>query len=628
MAAQNANAVAITGGTVAGITDLPIADGGTGTGTKLTAFNALSPAIVEGDIIFRDAANNIKLAIGVADQVLTVNAGATAPEWVTPLTVATDEIWDVAGDIVHANGANSAIRLPIGAIGNVLTVNGAGTAPEWSVPGAGTDVANDLIWNVAGDLVYADGANHAVILPIGTANQILAVNAGATAPEWVTPPTGIAGDPIWDVEGDLVIGTGVDSGTRLPRGTTGQYLKMNALGTRPEWGIVTAVGSVGTDIIWDAAGDLVYGTGPDAAVRLPKGAAAQLLAMNSADTAPEWISELGQNFLINGDFKIAQRGTTFTAATVPLNSDDTYLLDRWTLLSDGNDIVDVSQETTAANLPTGAAAAIKFDIETEDKKFGVIQIIEAKNSCALIGGTVSLSFKAARGAGDNNTLIRAAVLSWNSVADVVTSDVVNVWGNEGTNPTLVANWTFENVPVALAALTDAWQTYKIEGIAIDTASTTNIAVFIWSEDKTNDVGDLVYITNIKLELNPTATVFVPRLMGHELELCKRYYEIFAPVINFGYYAMGYASITTSSRFVLRYIEKRIIPTITISDVTKFLVQYLGTSTATTDLFGGLISVFSCQLVATVAAVLTAGDGVVLMGENVAATHWIGVSAEL
>jgi hypothetical protein len=229
-----------------------------------------------------------------------------------------------------------------------------------------------------------------------------------------------------------------------------------------------------------------------------------------------------RNALINGCFRVAQRGTAFTAATAPLNSDDTYLLDRWVLLSDGNDIVDVTQVTTP--VPVGAYAAACFDIETEDKKWGILQILEAKDSARFIGGTVSLSFKARRGAGDTSTLLRAAVVSWSSTADTVTSDVVDAWGDEGTNPTLVANWTAENTPAALAELTDAYQTFKIEGIVIDTASTTNIAVFIWSDDKTNAVGDLVYIADVQLELSATATPFAARPIEQELALCQRYFE--------------------------------------------------------------------------------------------------------
>ncbi len=228
-----------------------------------------------------------------------------------------------------------------------------------------------------------------------------------------------------------------------------------------------------------------------------------------------------KNAIINGCMRVPQRGTSFTSATTPANSDDTYLLDRWILLSDGNDIVDVTQVTTP--VPTGSYAAACFDIETEDKKWGIIQILEAKDSARFIGGTVSISFKARMGAADTSTLLRAAVLSWSSTADTVTSDVVNAWGAEGTNPTVVANWTLENTPAALDALTASYQTYKIEGILIDTASTTNIAVFIWSDDMTNAVGDLVYITGIQLELGSVATPFEFRPYGQELALCQRYY---------------------------------------------------------------------------------------------------------
>ena len=43
----------------------------------------------------------------------------------------------------------------------------------------------------AGDIAYrASTANAKTRLPIGTAGQVLQVNSGATAPEWVTPATG------------------------------------------------------------------------------------------------------------------------------------------------------------------------------------------------------------------------------------------------------------------------------------------------------------------------------------------------------------------------------------------------------------------------------------------------------
>lgn len=48
----------------------------------------------------------------------------------------------------------------------------------------GGDIATDTIWNVAGDLVQGTGSNTAARLAIGTALQVLQVNAGATAVEW------------------------------------------------------------------------------------------------------------------------------------------------------------------------------------------------------------------------------------------------------------------------------------------------------------------------------------------------------------------------------------------------------------------------------------------------------------
>jgi hypothetical protein len=267
----------------------------------------------------------------------------------------------------------------------------------------------------------------------------------------------------------------------------------------------------------------------------------------------------GKNAIINGSMRVAQRGTSFTSATTPANSDDTYLLDRWILLSDGNDIVDVSQVTTP--VPTGSYSAACFDIETEDKKWGILQVLEAKDSARFIGGTVSLQFKAAMATGDTNTLLRAAVLSWSSTADTVTSDVVNAWGAEGTNPTVVANWTFENTPAALDALTASYQTYKIEGIAIDTASTTNIAIFIWSDDMTNAVGDLVYITDVQLEPGSVSTSFEFRHYVQELALCQRYY-CFRPDQGGAGIAISTAIVVCNIGYV---VPMRVIPTVVISN---------------------------------------------------------------
>lgn len=72
-------------------TDLAIANGGTGQSTAGAAFDALSPVTTAGDLIYRNGSGNVRLAIGTAGQVLTVNSGATAPVWASS-----------SGDVVYA----------------------------------------------------------------------------------------------------------------------------------------------------------------------------------------------------------------------------------------------------------------------------------------------------------------------------------------------------------------------------------------------------------------------------------------------------------------------------------------------------------------------------------------------
>ena len=52
-----------------------------------------------------------------------------------------------------------------------------------------TNSSTDLI-TTAGDILYGTAADTVARLGIGTASQVLAVNSGATAPEWVTPAAG------------------------------------------------------------------------------------------------------------------------------------------------------------------------------------------------------------------------------------------------------------------------------------------------------------------------------------------------------------------------------------------------------------------------------------------------------
>jgi hypothetical protein len=93
---------------------------------------------------------------------------------------------------------------------------------------------------------------------------------------------------------------------------------------------------------------------------------------------------------------------------------------------------------------------------------------------------------------------------------------------EGTNPTLIANATYENTPANLN-VTTSFETYTVSA-AVDTASTTNIILFIWSDVTDTTAGDFLYVTNVQLEKGSTATSFDYRPYGTEEALCQRYFQ--------------------------------------------------------------------------------------------------------
>jgi hypothetical protein len=67
--------------------------------------------------------------------------GASWSTWATLGTtgsVATDAIWDAAGDLAVGSGSNTASKLSAGATaGHVLTSNGSAAAPSWQAAGSG-----------------------------------------------------------------------------------------------------------------------------------------------------------------------------------------------------------------------------------------------------------------------------------------------------------------------------------------------------------------------------------------------------------------------------------------------------------------------------------------------------------
>jgi len=231
-------------------------------------------------------------------------------------------------------------------------------------------------------------------------------------------------------------------------------------------------------------------------------------------------SSSAANLLSNGDMSIDRAVGPYTN-TGSRNNDASETLTGWYVLSDGNNIVSVAQDTTIANIPTGARAALKATVVTTNKKFGFVKFLTRAQSMAILAGTASLRFKARTHASNIIANMRVGILTWSGTADAYTLDVVSTtnWGTAGTSPTLATNWTYENTPANLA-LTSSWQTFDVAGAAIDTASGANVAVFFWSDDTTTTASDELWLSEVSLIPGASASDIVKRHILDESHLNK------------------------------------------------------------------------------------------------------------
>lgn len=130
-----------------------------------------------------------------------------------------------------------------------------------------------------------------VDLPLKTLKAGTNITITNNADDIQIDAAGGGGDPSTrTTKGDLEGFSTVDA--RIPVGTNGQVLEADsaqALGVK--WATPAAGGSVATDAIFDAKGDLAGGTGADTAARLPVGTNGQVLSADSAEaTGLKWIA--------------------------------------------------------------------------------------------------------------------------------------------------------------------------------------------------------------------------------------------------------------------------------------------------------------------------------------------------
>jgi hypothetical protein len=126
------------------------------------------------------------------------------------------------GDILYASSASVWARLGTGTVGQVLTAGGAGAAPSWQTASIALIPQSSTIEAGTYDLTLSTTTQ-----TTGAGTLSIPDIAGATHRIMTVATTGLAAGDIFYYNGTQVV--------RLAKGSAAQTLKMNAGATAPEW---------------------------------------------------------------------------------------------------------------------------------------------------------------------------------------------------------------------------------------------------------------------------------------------------------------------------------------------------------------------------------------------------------
>lgn len=348
------------------------------------------------------------------------------------------------------------------------------------------------------------------------------------------------------------LGNSIDTSfVDLKGGTTGQVLsKASNTDLDFTWVAQDDSNAIQNTIV-DAKGDLIAASAADTPARLAVGNNGEtLVADSSTTTGLRWQGNYaaGKNIVINGDFRIWQRGTSGFSLGGAYNSD------RWAFYRDGSGATDAitQQSFTAGAAPVAGYEAPFFwrysatVAGTGGTERSLYQRIEDVRTFA--NQTVTVSFWAKADATRTITLS----LSQNFGSGGSTSVTTSL-----TSQSVTTSWARYSATVAVPS---------VSGKTIGTSSYLQLLLGF-----PINVTETIDIWGVQLEAGLVATAFqtATGTLAGELAACQRYYQ---QIVNGNTQNIGVGwNYSASYSICMLYlpVKMRVEPTLSVTSGTNF-----------------------------------------------------------
>ena len=327
----------------------------------------------------------------------------------------------------------------------------------------------------------------------------------------------------------------------------------------------------------------------------------------TASTFAGYVDNLpNKNVIINSQFDVWQRGTTFTNPATA-----TYTADRWRFDFDG----------------TGGARTISRSVQTAGTSIGGMQARNVAQILITTAPTSGTYQRFAQRVEDVRTFAGETVtLSFWCLSTVasktITAKAVQNFGTGGS-PSAAVTTTIGTATTSTAMVRKSY-TFTMPALTSKTIGTAEDSYVEIHFDLGTQTGTF-QIWGVQLEQNSTATALERRPLQQELALCQRYYARIVGNAQFAAMGSGLASANNTANIYVKFPQtmRTVSPTASQSGM---LLYYNALTTGVASILAQYTTADSMLLQLSTAAVLTTGQALLLVAN--AAGSYIDVANEL